>query len=353
MKNTESSMALFIDKSLLSYVCRAQSVSDLSVRLLESQFNYRYANNEFFHDDIKYVITILTTVSLSLAVTFSQHMQAVNILKSVSIESLKQTGLIASATTSVKGASLNSNVNLATDTTKLERECPIISYFSEATHIIFTGSIKNNNVIVFSDKQSLDIEIEREIKTFGMIDNHIQSIKFSVERDVCLIINDSKRILTDKILAFYAHLYWCIAWSAMFSRVVNFIKCSIGEYKFYHYEKMQQLLNIDLINNSLIKAIERNKDIQSSDNLAEDLVNHIQLNTVKIVISENVCNGMKLAMDILGFKKGYTVNDENSWLHKAYIDLLSSPLMFNNAELNKINIETLQILKQFKSNRHV
>jgi hypothetical protein len=65
-------------------------------------------------------------------------------------------------------------------------------------------------------------------------------------------------------------------------------------------------------------------------------------------IAENVCSGMKIMLDILGFKEGYQRRKKNNWFQQAYTDLLSAPLMFNNADLNKINIETLQILKKFK-----
>lgn len=348
MKNIELSVNYEHQDNLIDFIIHSKTVDELSYRLSKSRFNEHYLKNELGHKDVRFIIEQLTAVSLSLAVTFSQHMQAVNVLKFSSISSLKHTGLIASATTSVNGASLNSRVNLENNAELLTRKCPCVSYFAEATHLIFTGLIGTKNSIVFCDKKDLHIENEVMIDTWGMKGNRIESVEFSVQKKFCYIINDHNLNLSNNVLAFYAHLYWGISWAAMFNRALHFVRHIVKEYKFYHYEKMQQVINMDLINSCLIERLEQHPPSLDKEKITDVLEQHIQNNSAKIIISENVCNGMKIMLDILGFKEGYQNKKENRWFQEAYTDLLSAALMFNNADLNKINIETLQILDKFK-----
>ncbi|WP_152601454.1 hypothetical protein [Erwinia oleae] len=349
MKNPELSVK-FQDKfTLVDFIIQSKTVDELSYRLYESHFNDLYLNNEFGHNDVRSIIEQLTAVSLSLAVTFSQHMQAVNVLKMSSISSLKHTGLIASATTSIKGASLNSRVCLEVNAELLTRNCPFVSYFAEATHVIFTGLVGTRNSIVFCDKNDLHIEKEESINTWGMKENRIERVEFSVQKKSCHIIDDHNLNLSNNVLAFYAHLYWGISWAAMFNRALHYVRHIVKEYKFYHYEKMQQVINFDLINSCLIERLEQHPPALDKEKITDVLEQHIQNNSAKIIIAENVCSGMKIILDILGFKEGYLTKKENDWFQQAYTDLLSAPLMFNNADLNKINIETLQILNKIQA----
>ncbi|NEK81748.1 MAG: hypothetical protein G3W58_11065 [Pantoea ananatis] len=352
MKNQELLVNLQHEISLVEFIIQSKTVDELSFRLYESHFNELYLKNKLGHKEIRSIIEQLTAVSLSLAVTFSQHMQAVNVLKMSSISSLKHTGLIASATTSVKGASLNSRVCLEVNAEHLSRSCPCISYFAEATHLIFTGLVGNKNSIVLCDKKDLHIEKEETIETWGMTGNRIERVDFSVHKKYCYIIDDHNLNLSNNVLAFYAHLYWGISWAAMFNRALHYVRNVVKEYKFYHYEKMQQVINIDLINSCLIERLEHHTPTLDKEKITDVLEQHIQSNSAKIIIAENVCSGMKIMLDILGFKEGYQKKNENIWFQQAYTDLLSSPLMFNNADLNKINIETLQILKKLKRDKN-
>jgi hypothetical protein len=348
MKNPELSVNFKHEVNLVEFIIQSKNVDELSCRLCESHFNDLYLKNEFGHKDVRSIIEQLTADSLSLAVTFSQHMQAVNVLKMSSISSLKHTGLIASATTSVKGASLNSRVGLEANAELLARNCPCVSYFAEATHLIFTGLVGTKNSIVFCYKNDLHIVKEETIETWGMTGNRIERVEFSVQKKCCYIIDDHNLNLSNNVLAFYAHLYWGISWAAMFNRALHYVRHIVKEYKFYHYEKMQQVINIDLINSCLIERLEHYPPALDKGKINDVLEQHIQNNSAKIIIAENVCSGMKIMLDILGFKEGYQRRKKNNWFQQAYTDLLSAPLMFNNADLNKINIETLQILKKFK-----
>ncbi|WP_233592598.1 hypothetical protein [Erwinia psidii] len=352
MKNPELSVNFQHEVNLVEFIIQSKNIDELSRRLCESHFNDLYLKNEFGHKDIRSIIEQLTAVSLSLAVTFSQHMQAVNVLKMSSISSLKHTGLIASATTSVKGASLNSRVCLEANAELLTRNCPCVSYFAEATHLIFTGLVGTKNSIVFCHKNDLHIEKEETIETWGMTGNRIERVEFSVQKKSCYIIDDHNLNLSNNVLAFYAHLYWGISWAAMFNRALHYVRRTVKEYKFYHYEKMQQVINIDLINSCLIERLEHHFPALNKEKITDVLEQHIHNNSAKIIIAENVCSGMKIMLDILGFKEGYQKREENNWFQQAYTDLLSAPLMFNNADLNKINIETLQILKKFKRDKN-
>ncbi|WP_152929612.1 MULTISPECIES: hypothetical protein [Serratia] len=328
----------------------------LASALRDTAFNCAFIRGDISYADIKFTIQVLAQRSLSLAVTFTQHLQVLYALYHSELRhdlDLSDTGLISSATTSIKGPRLSTPLELENELDTLQRECPIVSYFDYSSHLLFTGVHKKELKLFLVKKQKMQILHSEDINCLGMSHNHIKKISFQVKTDECVIIrHDAAHIIND-VLAFYAHLLWSVAWSASFDRAVEYtmetrLKLSKKLSEDFYAESLSKLLNQSHINNQLIAQLEsRHLNSLSWLSYKDKMAFHTDVNSLKIIVSENVTSGIESCLLILGFKKGYVVDNDFEFT-QLYCDIKSSQLMFNNSLLHIINLDCYTTLKSLQ-----
>ncbi|MEW5289986.1 hypothetical protein ABW286_12460 [Erwinia papayae] len=317
-------------------IVSCKSIECLKSAIESVEFNQLFYLKFITDADVHNILQALSAHSLSLGISFAQHMQSVYALNECNITDFTDTGLICSATTTVNGSSLTSLVELMHIEGQLSRVCPVISFFSLASHILFTGKIADKPVLVFAPIKELNILHHHFLQGMGMHENKISSVTFSLDSRKALIIENNIKFILNEVIAFYAHYLWSICWNstmrAMFDSLLHFISNKKNEAIFLRLNKLNNLL---VINDSLIMRVSR---------IASEKISHIDkhvvLNSAKLIISENASQFADIFMQSLGFKNGYmAVNDDR--LHNQYHDLKSAVYMFNNDTLYDINFKSI------------
>lgn len=323
---------------VIELVSHSKSIEELKNAILISNFNQLFSLKIITNDDIPRILINLSRHSLSLGVTFSQHMQSLYALIQCNINDFTEVDLICSATTTVKGSSLTAFVELTQSDGLLSRICPVVSFFSLASHILFTGKIADKPVLIFASTKNLNIQDHQFLHGLGMKENRISSVSFSLPEEDGLAITDNIQFILNEVIAYHAHYLWSICWNstlrAMFNATLELTRDRITEPAF---SRLNQLNNILVINDSLIMRL-----ASINHERISHIDKHLVLNSAKIVISENASLGADLCLQSLGFKHGYMAT-QGEWFHHQYHDLKSAIYMFNNDSLYDINLKSIKL----------
>ena len=321
---------------IIDILSSCKKIENLKAAILNVEFNQLFYLKFITDKDIHIILQALSAHSLSLGISFAQHMQSLYALVDCNITDFSDTGLICSATTTLNGSSLTSLVELSLSEDQLSRVCPVVSFFSLASHILFTGKILDKPVLVFAPVKELNILSHQLLHGLGMHENKISSVTFSLNIDKALIIKNNINFILNEVIAFYAHYLWAICWNstlrAIFNITLKFTQQKSNESTF---QRLNMLNNLLVVNDSLIMRISRISGEEISH-----IEKHMVLNSAKLIISENAFQAADVCMQCLGFKNGYMALN-GDWLHNQYHDLKSAVYMFNNDSLYDINFKSI------------